>query len=137
MTYAPTVAYLQAQALEAGAASFWHGKQATQSINYNAPFPQADLLLLNPNLDTASGNVAYDAVVYFYGKDEHENDGTDSVAVLDDIDHLTQRFVQLLVDSEDFDLAPQVRRQPLYREGSMIGTGFALLFTLTARSLVC
>ena len=41
MTSGPTVKHLEALALEAGAASFWHGKQATQSVNYNAPFPQA------------------------------------------------------------------------------------------------
>jgi hypothetical protein len=46
MTYAETVRYIKAHALAVGAGSFWHGKEAQQSINYNAPFPQAHLFLM-------------------------------------------------------------------------------------------
>lgn len=145
MTYAATVRYLQAQALAAGAGSFWFGKEAQQSINYNAPFPQAHLFLMPAPLDGV--NVTYPVRLCFYGKDEHENasnlanpaTNAESLDIQDKMDLLSQQFVAALRDDEDsaFDVSPQVQRIPVLREGAQIGTGFFISFTLTTRAAVC
>lgn len=139
MTYKPTVDYLREQALEAGALSFWHGKQATQSINYNAEFPQAHLFLMPAPI--VGANVEYQVVTCFYGKDELENDpnlaagaANQSLAIQDEMDQLSQAFIRLLRESEDFDLSERIDRGPVLREGSQIGTGFLVSFTLTCRA---
>lgn len=143
MTYAPTVRYLQAQALAAGAESFWFGPQANQDINYNAPFPQALLFLMPAPL--VGPNVAYQVLLQFVGNDQHENaanlaDPTvanQSLDVQDAMDVLSQEFLQLLADDGQFDISERIDRAPVLRKGSSIGTGFLLSFTLTARSQVC
>lgn len=137
MTYAPTVRYLRDMALAAGAASFWHGKEAQQSINYNAPFPQAHLFLMPAPLN--GPNVQYPVRMCWYGKDEHENAINSEVmlAIQDEQDQLTQAFVQALRDDEQFDVSEEVQRIPVAREGAQIGTGFFISFVLTARALVC
>lgn len=135
MTYAPTIDYLQTTALGAGAASFWYGKQQTQSINYAAPFPQAHLFLLPAPL--VGANVQYRIVMAFYGKDEHENGSADSITLQDEMDVLTQQFIANLRDDGQFDVSEQVDRAPALREGAQIGTGFVISFTLTARAAVC
>jgi hypothetical protein len=134
MTYAPTVRYLEAQALAAGAGSFWHGKEAQQAINYNAEFPQAHLFLMPAPL--SGENVQYPVRMCWYGKDEHEN-GDNSAAMLliqDEQDQLTQAFIAALREDGQFDVSDQVQRIPVAREGAQIGTGFFISFTLTARA---
>lgn len=137
MTYAPTVKYLKEQALAAGAGSFWHGKEAQQSINYNAPFPQAHLFLMPAPL--SGPNVQYPVRMCWYGKDEHENgdNSEEMLAIQDEQDILTQAFIQAIRDDGEFDVSDDVQRLPVAREGAQIGTGFFISFTLTARSLVC
>jgi hypothetical protein len=137
MTYAPTVRYLKEQALAAGAGSFWHGKEAQQSINYNAPFPQAHLFLMPAPLSGA--NVQYPVRMCWYGKDEHENgDNTDAMlAIQDEQDILTQVFIEALREDGQFDVSAEVQRLPVAREGAQIGTGFFISFILTARASVC
>jgi hypothetical protein len=145
MTYAQTVRYLKAQALAAGAGSFWHGKEAQKDINYNAPFPQVHLFLMPAPLNGA--NVTYPVRLCFYGKDEHEN-ATDvtaqaspdnSLDIQDAMDLLSQKFLQALRDDEDepFDVGEEVQRIPALRDGAQIGTGFFISFTLSARAAVC
>lgn len=142
MTYAPTVRYLEAQALEAGCASFWFGPQANQDINYNAPFPQALLFLMPAPL--IGPNVSYQVLLQFVGNDQHENAAnladataaTQSLAIQDAMDVLSQQFLARLRDDEDalFDLPERIDRAPVLRKGSSIGTGFLLSFTLTGRA---
>lgn len=141
MTYAPTVRYLEATALAAGAKSFWFGAQAQQDINYNAAFPQALLFLLPAPL--VGENVAYQVVLQFVGNDQHENaynlaepaTAGESLAIQDKMDVLSQRFIGLLRDEDsDFDLSERIDRAPVLRKGAGIGTGFVLSFTLTTRA---
>ena len=138
MTYAPTVNYLRDLAQQAGAASFWHGKQTAADINYNAPFPQAHLFLLPAPL--IGTTVQYQVTIAFYGQDAHENaanladeDAADqSLAIQEEMDMLSQQFVRLLRESEDFDCSERIDRVPVLRTGAGIGTGFVCSFTLTA-----
>jgi hypothetical protein len=135
MTYAETVRYLKAQALAVGAGSFWHGKEAQQSINYNAQFPQAHLFLMPAPLD--GDNVQYPVRMCWYGKDEHEN-GDNSEELLDiqeEQDRLTQEFISALREDGQFDVSEKVQRIPVAREGAQIGTGFFISFVLTAPAL--
>lgn len=149
MTYAPTVRYLEALAKAAGAASFWHGQQGTQSVNYNAPFPQAHLFLMPANLSGA--NVEYPVIMTFYGADAYESPANlaevdpataqtaadASLLIQDAMDVLSQKFIGLLRDDEDepFDVSERIDRGPVLRQGSQIGTGFLVSFTLTTRAL--
>jgi hypothetical protein len=141
MTYAPTVEYLRTTALAAGAKSFWHGKQATQSINYAAPFPQAHLFLMPAPI--VGVNVQYRLVMCFYGADQHENAANiadpevadQTLAIQDEMDRLSQAFIAQLREDDEFDLSEQIDRAPVLREGSQIGTGFLLTLTLTTRAL--
>jgi hypothetical protein len=137
MTYAPTVSYLKEQALAAGAGSFWHGKEAQQSINYNAPFPQAHLFLMPAPLNGV--NVQYPVRMCWYGKDEHENgDNTDVLLqIQDEQDILTQLFIEALREDGQFDVSEEVQRIPVAREGAQIGTGFFISFVLSARASIC
>ncbi|TGD82864.1 hypothetical protein [Hymenobacter wooponensis] len=131
MTHAEIVAYLEAQALAAGAASFWHGKQAQADINYNAAFPQAHLFLMPSRI---KGNtITTQVAMCFYGKDEHENGSADSVFIQDAMDKLTQKFHGLLASEEDADVAlvdDAMDRTPVLRKGAAIGTGYLVNFTL-------
>jgi hypothetical protein len=143
MTYAPTVRYLQTHALAVGAGSFWHGKEAQQNINYNAPFPQVHLFLMPAPLNGA--NVTYPVRLCFYGKDEHENalnlanesSADNSLKIQDAMDLLSQQFVGALRDDDEFDVSEEVQRMPVLRDGAQIGTGFFVSFTLTIRAAVC
>jgi hypothetical protein len=137
MTYAQTVRYLEKLALRAGAESFWHGKEAQQNINYNAPFPQAHLFLMPAPL--SGDNVQYPVRMCWYGKDEHENgDNSEAMLVIQDaMDLLTQEFIAALREDEEFDVSAQVQRLPVAREGAQIGTGFFISFVLTVQAAVC
>lgn len=133
MTYAPTVALLEETALAVGAGSFWHGPKTNQNINYDAPFPQVHLFLMPAPL--VGGYVKYQAVLCFYGKDEHENGGDDSIQIQDAMDVLSQQFMLALADAEDVELEDRIDRAPVLRQGSQIGTGFLCSFTLTSAAL--
>jgi hypothetical protein len=137
MTYAQTVRYLKAQALAIGAGSFWHGKEAQQSINYNAQFPQAHLFLMPAPLD--GDKVQYPVRMCWYGKDEHENsdNSEELLDIQDEQDRLTQEFIAALREDEQFDISETVQRIPVAREGAQIGTGFFISFVLTARAALC
>jgi hypothetical protein len=135
MTYAQTVRYLKQQALAVGAGSFWHGKEAQQSINYNAEFPQAHLFLMPAPL--SGENVKYPIRMSWYGKDEHENgdNSEEMLDIQDEQDILTQHFLAALREDGQFDVSEDVQRIPVAREGAQIGTGFFITFILTARAL--
>jgi len=135
MTYADTVAYLEAQALGVGAASFWHGPQTNQDINYAEPFPQVDLYLLPAPL--VGPNVVYQVNMSFNALDQHENGGPDTLGLQGAMDVLSQQFIAALREDEQFDVSERVERAPQYRKGARVATGFFISFTLTARAAVC
>lgn len=130
MTHSQIVAFLKAQALEAGAASFWEGKKAAANINYDAPFPQAHLFLMPSRLkgDTITTQVA----MCFYGKDEHEHGSDESVGIQSEMDLLTQAFHGLFAEADEVELLDgTMERAPVLRAGAAIGTGYFVNFTLT------
>lgn len=133
MTHSEIVAYLEAQATAAGAASFWHGKQAQADINYNAKFPQAHLFLMPSRI---KGNAIQTQVAMcFYGKDSHEGGSVDSIFIQDEMDKLTQRLHQLLSAQEEEDIElvdSMMERTPVLRKGASIGTGYLINFTLSS-----
>lgn len=134
MTHSEIVAYLDAKATEAGAASFWHGKQAQANINYNAPFPQAHLFLMPSQL--ANGKATTDITMGFYGLDKHENGGPDSSGIQDEMDRLTQRFYALLAEEVNPELVGgKMSRTPAFRVGGIVGTGFVCSFSLATLPL--
>ena len=128
MTYAQLVAYLEAQALEAGAATFWHGKKTALDINYNAAFPQAHLFLVPSTL--RAGRVVHRLNLCFYGKDKHESSEAEVVAIQDAMDRLTQQFVGLL-EEDGQGMLSDVERAPTVRQGAQIGTGYFISFTFS------
>ncbi|GGG34141.1 hypothetical protein [Hymenobacter glacieicola] len=137
MTHAQLVAYLEEQAKEAGAASFWHGKQAQANINYDAPFPQAHLFLMPSRIK--GGTITTQVAMCFYGKDEHENDpnlnNEVSLAIQNAMDLLTQHFHVLLASEEEQDaelVDGFMDRVPVLRKGAGIGTGYLVNFTLSS-----
>lgn len=135
MTHSEIVAYLQEQSFAAGAASFWHGKQAQSDINYNAPFPQALLFLMPSKL--RKGNVTVQCAMCFVGNDQHESGSAKSIAIVDAMDKLTQEFQTLLAEGEDMELVEEVmERAPVYRKGASIGTGYYVTFSLQTK-MVC
>jgi hypothetical protein len=133
MTYQPFVEFIEALALQAGAASFWHGKQAEQDINYDEPFPQVHLFLLPSTLKGAG--VTYRLTMCFYGKDEHENGGPQTLPIQDAMDRLSQQFAGLLAQADEVEVGERgFDRAPVARKGSGIGTGFVIAFELTTES---
>jgi hypothetical protein len=136
MTYYQLVKVLEDLAYEAGAASFWTGARMQNGINYDAAFPMAEFFSTQPS------QVLLNAVVYnigmgFYGKDEHENGGEQTLQIQSDMDTLTQAFIGLLRESEDFELqGDSVSRMPVIRNGTKIGTGYFIDFNLVL-PLVC
>lgn len=140
MTHAEITTLLETLALEAGAASFWHGKQTSANLNYDAPFPQAHLFLMPSQI---KGEVIRTQVAMcFYGKDEHENPGNlmDPVAlgIQDEMDLLTQRFNRLVLHTGDVELAGDTMdRVPVLRQGAGIGTGYYVNFTLAHLANPC
>jgi len=135
MTHSDIIDYLETQALAAGAASFWHGKQAQADINYNAPFPQALLFLMPSKLK--QGNVTVQCAMCFISNDQHENGSAESIAIVDAMDKLTQQFHVLLAEGEAMELVDEVmERAPVHRKGSSIGTGYYVTFSLQTK-MVC
>lgn len=141
MTYHQLVKALEALALQAGAASFWAGARTANGINYNAPFPMCEFFNTQPS-QLLPSVVRYSIGMGFYGKDEHENalhdtnegaDGSDenTVQIQSEMDELTQRFEALLRDSDTWQLSETpMNRVPTIRNGTKIGTGLFIDFTL-------
>lgn len=141
MTYAALVAALETLALEAGAASFWTGVKAAAGINYNQPFPMAELFIL-PSALLGETTVQYSIGMGFYAKDLIEGGGPDAVALQSQMDELTQRFVRLVREHEDMELQerdgqPVVQRLPTVRTGTKVGTGLFIDFTINVAALPC
>jgi hypothetical protein len=137
MTHAALTDLLHDLALAAGAASFWYGPQTNSSLNYEAPFPQAHLFLMPSRIQ--GGKLQTQVTLCFYAKDEHENAYLDTEEALvatsnelqDNIDQLTQRFYQLLSERAEVELqGDTMDRVPVLRQGSQIGTGYLVNFTL-------
>jgi hypothetical protein len=128
MTYAPTVQLLEDTAMATGAGSFFHGPKAQGNINYSEPFPQVHLLLMNAPI--VGSAVRYEVVLYFVGKDEHENGSQDSIQIQDAMDRLSQAFIAELREAGGVEVGDNIRRGPVMREGAAIGTGFVCSFTL-------
>lgn len=128
MTYAQIAAELKTLAEEAGAASFWHGKQTAADINYNAAFPQAHLFLMPSTL--RGGYVVTRVNMCFYDKDTHESSNEEVLAIQDAMDVLSQQFVADLIESGIGEVG-DVERTPTLRTGAGIGTGFFISFALT------
>jgi hypothetical protein len=136
MTYLELVEAIEDLAIEAGAASFWTGAKLQNGINYNADFPMCEFYNTQPS-QVLENAVRYSIGMGFYGKDLHENGGDQTLAIQSAMDTLTQRFVLLLRDSEDFEvLGNSVSRVPTIRQGTKIGTGLFIDFTLDV-PLVC
>jgi hypothetical protein len=141
MTYYQLVKALEALALKAGAASFWAGAKTANGLNYNEPFPMCEFFNTQPS-QLLAGVVRYSIGMGFYGKDEHENagyegnDGADgspdnTVQIQSDMDELTQRFELLLQEADGFELSGgPMSRTPTLRNGTKIGTGLFIDFTL-------
>lgn len=147
MTYAALVATLETLALQAGAASFWAGAKTANGINYNEPFPLCEFFNTQPS-QVLPSVVRYSIGMGFYGKDEHENatyagnagatGGPDNtVQIQSDMDELTQRFIKLVQEADEWELFGEtINRVPTIRDGTKIGTGLFIDFTLDV-PLVC
>jgi hypothetical protein len=144
MTYAALVFALETLAYQAGAKSFWAGAKAASGLNYNEPFPWCEFFNTQPS-QLLPGVVRYSIGMGFYGKDEHENanyagnagasGGDTTVQIQSDMDELTQRFEQLLQEADEWEVVGQMSRTPTLRNGTKIGTGLFIDFTLdVARS---
>jgi hypothetical protein len=140
MTYLALVTALEALAREAGAASFWAGAKTANGLNYNAPFPMCEFFNTQPS-QVLAAVVRYNIGMGFYGKDEHENatnisnegasEGETTVDIQSAMDALTLRFIQLLRESEEWEiLGDIINRVPTIRNGTKIGTGLFIDFTL-------
>lgn len=140
MTYAAFVALLEATALEAGAASFWTGLKTANGINYNSAFPVAELFIL-PSTLVGETVVQYSVGMGFYGSDTHEGSPADIINIQSDMDELTQQFIRLLREAEGVELVDRpggaVARTPTVREGTKVGTGFFIDFTVNVAALPC
>jgi hypothetical protein len=102
MTYSEVVALLEEVAQAAGAAGFYQGPKQAKGVAYDEPFPQAHLYLM-PDVVKPNG-ITYSVGMGFFGKDEHENGGPESVAIQNQMDLLTQAFYRLLLEQEDIEL---------------------------------
>lgn len=147
MTYATLVAALETLAKQAGVASFWAGARTANGLNYNEPFPMCEFFNTQPS-QVLPSVVRYSIGMGFYGKDEHENasyagnagatGGPDNtVQIQSDMDELTQRFIKLVQEADEWELFGEtVNRVPTIRDGTKIGTGLFIDFTLDV-PLVC
>jgi hypothetical protein len=147
MTYYQLVKALEALALEAGAASFWAGAKTQNGINYNAPFPMAEFFNTQPS-QLLGGVARYSIAMGFWGKDEHENALYDSnegastdentVQIQSDMDALTERFERLLQEADGWEMVEgPMSRVPSVRNGTKIGTGLLIDFTLDVARPPC
>lgn len=136
MTYLDLVAAIEDIAYAAGCLSFWTGAKTANGINYNEPFPMCEFYNTQPSQVLASV-VRYSLGLGFYGKDEHENGGDQTLAIQSAMDTLTQKFIVLMREGDDWELlGDSVARVPTIRQGTKIGTGLFIDFTLDV-PLVC
>ena len=136
MTYATLVAALETLAKQAGVASFWAGARTANGLNYNAEYPMCEFFNTQPS-QVLAGVVRYSLGMGFYGKDEHENGSEQTLAIQSAMDELTQKFIRLLREGEEWELLGDVvNRVPTIRNGTKIGTGLFIDFTLDV-PLVC
>lgn len=140
MTYLALVTALEALARQAGAASFWAGAKQANGLNYNAPFPMCEFFNTQPS-QVLAGVVRYNIGMGFYGKDKHENatnisnegftEGETTVDIQSAMDELSLRFIALLRDWDEWEmLGDTISRVPTIRNGTKIGTGLFIDFTL-------
>lgn len=136
MTYLELVNALEDLAYAAGAKSFWAGAKSANGINYDAEFPMCEFFNTQPSQVLASV-VRYSIGLGLYGKDEHENSADQTLAIQSKMDELSQRFIGLLREGEEWELVGDVvNRVPTIRDGTKIGTGLFIDFTLDV-PLVC
>lgn len=141
MNYATFVARLEALATAAGAATFWTGAKTANGRNYTQPFPLVELFLL-PSALLGETAVQYSVGMGFYGQDTHESSEQDVITIQSDMDEMTQRFIRCLRDDEELELVdraptPAVLRTPTVRDGTKIGTGMFIDFTVNVAALPC
>jgi hypothetical protein len=140
MTYLELVKAIEALAIQAGAKSFWAGAKTANGINYNEPFPMCEFFNTQPS-QLLAGVARYSIGMGFYAKDEHENANYEgnagangspdnTVQLQSDMDELTQRFELLLQDAGEWEVVGQMARTPTIRNGTKIGTGLFIDFTL-------
>jgi hypothetical protein len=130
MNYANLVAAIEAIALSVGVGSFWSGIKAKNGINYDQPFPVCEFFVTQPSQLLAT-TVRYSIGMGFYGKDSHENNNDDSLQIQSEMDELTQKFVMELREQGGMELVGDtVSRIPVIRDGSKVGTGLFIDFTL-------
>jgi len=136
MTYLELVATLEDLAYAAGAKSFWAGAKSANGLNYDAEYPMCEFFNTQPS-QVLAGVVRYSLGMGFYGKDEHENGSAQTLAIQSAMDELTQKFIRLLREGEAWELLGDVvNRVPTIRNGTKIGTGLFIDFTLDV-PLVC
>lgn len=140
MTYAALIAHLDTLARQAGAASFWTGLKTANGLNYDQPFPQAELFIL-PSALLGETVVQYSIGLAFYGQDTLESSEADVIAIQSAMDQLSQRFVRLVRYDEQWELVERpggaVQRTPTVRTGTKVGTGLFIDFTLNVDALPC
>lgn len=130
MTYLELVAAIEDLSYEAGAKSFWSGAKSANGINYNAEFPMCEFFNTQPS-QVLPSVIRYSLGMGFYGKDEHENGSEQTLAIQSAMDALTQKFIRLLREGDDWELfGDVVNRVPTIRSGTKIGTGLFIDFTL-------
>jgi hypothetical protein len=147
MTYLALVNTFEKLAKEAGAASFWAGAKQANGINYDAPFPMCEFFNTQPS-QVLANVVRYNIGIGFYGKDEHENatyisnvgasEGENTVDIQSAMDELSLRFIALLREWDEWEMVGDlINRVPTIRNGTKIGTGLFLDFTLDVPLTIC
>jgi hypothetical protein len=147
MTYLALVNALETLAKQAGAASFWAGAKQANGLNYNAPFPMCEFFNTQPS-QVLAGVVRYNIGMGFYSKDAHENatnisnegasENETTVEIQSAMDELSLRFIALLREWDEWEMVGDlINRVPTIRNGTKIGTGLFLDFTLDVPLTIC
>ncbi len=127
-------------ALAAGAASFWTGVRSSNGINYNAPFPMAELFIA-PSMLVGETAVQYSVGMGFYAKDAQESSEQEVINHQSEMDELTQLFIRLLREEEELEMVERaggiVARTPTVRTGTKVGTGMYIDFVVNVLALPC
>lgn len=115
--------------------TFIHGKRVDGSIRDSDPFPQIHLYPVTTTKDIPAGTDNHNILMGFWNLDSADSTPEQRQELITQAEILTNAFIVELVERGQ--MLTVVRTEPQYQTLAAIASGYALSFTLTAKSDLC
>lgn len=138
MTYQETVTLLQAICADINpTGAFVHGRRADATLEYANHFPQVHLYPFTVSIDTQETYFeTCEILMAFWLQDSPETSPDQRRELITQADTLCRNFIKQLLATPGVQVS-NLRTEPQYRTLSATLSGYALSFTLSAKTSVC